>query len=50
TWHAAPSRGLQRWFERSGTPDAVNPRWPRRLARCGGARRLEPAHAWEAAV
>lgn len=29
-WHAAQARGLQAWFARSGTPEAVNPAWPLR--------------------
>ncbi|MEU1041650.1 3'-5' exonuclease [Streptomyces sp. NPDC005551] len=30
TWHAAQARGLQAWFARSGTPEAVDPAWPLR--------------------
>ncbi|MEU5098588.1 3'-5' exonuclease [Streptomyces sp. NPDC020996] len=30
TWHAAQARGLQAWFARSGTPEAVNTDWPLR--------------------
>jgi DNA polymerase-3 subunit epsilon len=30
TWHAAQARGLQAWFARSGTPEAVDPSWPLR--------------------
>ncbi|WP_405655160.1 exonuclease domain-containing protein [Streptomyces sp. RK9] len=29
-WHAAQARGLQAWFARSGTPEAVDPAWPLR--------------------
>ena len=29
-WHAAQARGLQAWFDRSGTPEAVDPAWPLR--------------------
>lgn len=29
-WHAAQARGLQAWFARSGTPEAVNTAWPLR--------------------
>ncbi|MGR8011610.1 exonuclease domain-containing protein [Streptomyces hypolithicus] len=29
-WHAAQARGLQAWFARNGTPEAVNPAWPLR--------------------
>ncbi|WP_411142965.1 exonuclease domain-containing protein [Streptomyces sp. x-80] len=29
-WHAAQARGLQEWFSRSGTPEAVDPHWPLR--------------------
>ncbi|WP_405391941.1 3'-5' exonuclease [Streptomyces sp. NBC_01102] len=29
-WHAAQARGLQAWFEKSGTPEAVDPSWPLR--------------------
>ncbi|MFJ6620273.1 exonuclease domain-containing protein [Kitasatospora sp. NPDC091335] len=49
-WHAAQARGLQRWFDRSGTPERVDPSWPLRPARCGCGRRLEPEHGCEAAA
>ncbi|MFF4173499.1 3'-5' exonuclease [Streptomyces sp. NPDC001744] len=29
-WHAAQARGLQAWFARQGTPEAVDPSWPLR--------------------
>ncbi|GHE49133.1 3'-5' exonuclease [Streptomyces vinaceus] len=29
-WHAAQARGLQAWFARQGTPEAVDPHWPLR--------------------
>ncbi|MET9437956.1 3'-5' exonuclease [Streptomyces sp. NPDC006551] len=29
-WHAAQARGLQAWFARNGTPEAVDPAWPLR--------------------
>ena len=29
-WHAAQARGLEAWFERSGTQEAVDPAWPLR--------------------
>ncbi|MEU3254967.1 3'-5' exonuclease [Streptomyces sp. NPDC006997] len=29
-WHAAQARGLQAWFARSGTDEAVDPAWPLR--------------------
>ncbi|MFF3494048.1 3'-5' exonuclease [Streptomyces sp. NPDC002795] len=29
-WHAAQARGLEAWFARSGTPEAVDPAWPLR--------------------
>jgi DNA polymerase-3 subunit epsilon len=29
-WHAAQARGLQAWFARSGTPEAVDQAWPLR--------------------
>ncbi|MFI8007193.1 3'-5' exonuclease [Streptomyces sp. NPDC086010] len=31
-WHAAQARGLQAWFEKSGTPETVDPAWPLRPA------------------
>ncbi|MCX3060724.1 3'-5' exonuclease [Streptomyces beihaiensis] len=30
TWHAAQARGLQAWFARSGTDEAVDTAWPMR--------------------
>ncbi|WP_250303413.1 exonuclease domain-containing protein [Streptomyces sp. A 4/2] len=30
SWHAAQARGLQAWFTRQGTPEAVDPAWPLR--------------------
>ncbi|MFE0465105.1 3'-5' exonuclease [Kitasatospora sp. NPDC058965] len=32
TWHAAQARGLQEWFDRSGTPERVDRSWPLRPA------------------
>ncbi|MGV9316967.1 exonuclease domain-containing protein [Streptomyces sp. NPDC003691] len=29
-WHAGQARGLQAWFARSGSPEAVDPAWPLR--------------------
>lgn len=29
-WHAAQARGLQAWFSRNGSPEAVDPAWPLR--------------------
>ncbi|QXE37820.1 MULTISPECIES: 3'-5' exonuclease [Streptomyces] len=29
-WHAAQARGLQAWFSRNGTEEAVDPAWPLR--------------------
>ncbi|MFC1415949.1 exonuclease domain-containing protein [Streptacidiphilus cavernicola] len=29
-WHAAQARGLQQWFARSGSPEAVDTSWPLR--------------------
>jgi DNA polymerase-3 subunit epsilon len=29
-WHAAQARGLQAWFARNGSEEAVNPAWPLR--------------------
>lgn len=49
-WHAAQARGLQRWFDRSGTPERVDLSWPLRPALCGCGRRLEPEHGCEAAA
>ncbi|MFJ9694623.1 3'-5' exonuclease [Kitasatospora sp. NPDC101183] len=49
-WHAAQARGLQRWFDRSGTPERVDLSWPLRPARCGCGRRLEPEHGCSAAA
>ena len=31
-WHAAQARGLQAWFAKNGTADAVDPAWPLRPA------------------
>jgi DNA polymerase-3 subunit epsilon len=31
-WHAAQARGLQAWFERSSSGEAVDPAWPLRLS------------------
>ncbi|MFS0697545.1 3'-5' exonuclease [Streptomyces nitrosporeus] len=31
-WHAAQARGLEAWFARNGTPEAVDPAWPLRPA------------------
>ncbi|PYC76358.1 DNA polymerase III subunit epsilon [Streptomyces tateyamensis] len=31
-WHAAQARGLQEWFDRSGTPERVDRSWPLRPA------------------
>ncbi|MDQ0989845.1 3'-5' exonuclease [Streptomyces sp. V3I7] len=30
TWHAAQARGLEAWFARSGSAEAVDPAWPLR--------------------
>ncbi|MGW8490709.1 exonuclease domain-containing protein [Streptomyces sp. NPDC055886] len=30
SWHAAQARGLEAWFAKSGTPEAVDPSWPLR--------------------
>ncbi|WP_441251750.1 3'-5' exonuclease [Kitasatospora sp. McL0602] len=49
-WHAAQARGLQNWFDRSGTPEQVDFSWPLRPARCGCGRRLSAAHHCEAAA
>ncbi|MFF4648766.1 exonuclease domain-containing protein [Streptomyces sp. NPDC001380] len=51
-WHAAQARGLQAWFERSGTPERVDTAWPLRPRRCGCGRRLQPGrvHSCEAAA
>ncbi|MCX4745160.1 exonuclease domain-containing protein [Kitasatospora sp. NBC_01287] len=35
-WHAAQARGLQNWFDRSGTPERVDRSWPLRPVRCAG--------------
>ncbi len=29
-WHAAQARGLQAWFQRTGTEEVVDPAWPLR--------------------
>lgn len=29
-WHAAQARGLQAWFAKNGTAEAVDPAWPLR--------------------
>ncbi len=29
-WHAAQARGLQAWFARNGSEEAVDPAWPLR--------------------
>ncbi|KUF14108.1 MULTISPECIES: 3'-5' exonuclease [Streptomyces] len=29
-WHASQARGLEAWFARSGSPEAVDPAWPLR--------------------
>ncbi|MFJ5231567.1 3'-5' exonuclease [Kitasatospora sp. NPDC088391] len=44
-WYAAQARGLERWFERSGSPERVDTAWPLRPARCRCGERLEPGHA-----
>ncbi|RKE18070.1 exonuclease domain-containing protein [Streptomyces sp. TLI_171] len=49
-WHAAQARGLERWFERSGSPERVDTAWPLRPARCRCGARLEPGHACELAA
>ncbi|MBP0448501.1 3'-5' exonuclease [Kitasatospora sp. RG8] len=49
-WHAAQARGLQNWFDRSGTPERVDLSWPLRPARCGCGRRLLPGHSCEVAA
>lgn len=51
-WHAAQARGLQAWFERSGTPEQVDTAWPLRPERCACGRRLLPGreHRCEAAA
>ncbi|WP_406196582.1 3'-5' exonuclease [Kitasatospora sp. NBC_01560] len=49
-WHAAQARGLQNWFDRSGTPERVDLSWPVRPARCGCGRRLSAEHSCEAAA
>ncbi|MFJ2605160.1 3'-5' exonuclease [Streptomyces sp. NPDC091279] len=30
TWHAAQARGMQAWFARGGSPEAIDPAWPLR--------------------
>ncbi|MGW4892835.1 exonuclease domain-containing protein [Kitasatospora sp. NPDC004240] len=49
-WHAAQARGLQNWFERSGSAERVDFSWPLRPARCGCGRRLSPEHSCEVAA
>ncbi len=49
-WHAAQARGLQNWFDRSGTQERVDRSWPLRPVRCGCGRRLTPEHRCEAAA
>ncbi|MGW6913622.1 exonuclease domain-containing protein [Kitasatospora sp. NPDC054939] len=49
-WHAAQARGLQNWFDRSGSPERVDCSWPLRPARCGCGRRLSPEHSCEVAA
>ncbi|MFE2726186.1 3'-5' exonuclease [Kitasatospora sp. NPDC059327] len=49
-WHAAQARGLQNWFDRSGTPERVDLSWPLRPARCGCGRRLSAEHSCEIAA
>ncbi|MFF0296416.1 3'-5' exonuclease [Kitasatospora sp. NPDC004614] len=49
-WHASQARGLERWFERAGTPEQVDTAWPLRPARCRCGERLEPGHACELAA
>ncbi|MFG3052898.1 exonuclease domain-containing protein [Kitasatospora sp. NPDC048239] len=49
-WHAAQARGLQNWFDRTGTPERVDLSWPLRPARCGCGRRLSPEHSCEVAA
>ncbi|MFD9130198.1 3'-5' exonuclease [Kitasatospora sp. NPDC059571] len=49
-WHAAQARGLQDWFDRSGTPERVDLAWPLRPARCDCGRPLADEHRCEAAA
>jgi DNA polymerase-3 subunit epsilon len=49
-WHAAQARGLQNWFDRSGTPERVDLSWPLRPVRCECGRRLSAEHRCEAAA
>ncbi|MEY9948664.1 exonuclease domain-containing protein [Kitasatospora sp. GAS1066B] len=50
-WHAAQARGLQNWFDRSGTPEHVDRSWPLRPARCAGCGvPLATAHRCESAA
>lgn len=49
-WHIAQARGLQRWFDRSGTPERVDLSWPLRPARCSCGERLGPHHRCELAA
>jgi DNA polymerase-3 subunit epsilon len=50
TWHAAQARGLQNWFDRSGSTERVDFHWPLRPARCGCGRRLSSDHRCEVAA
>ncbi|MDH6114237.1 DNA polymerase-3 subunit epsilon [Kitasatospora sp. MAP12-15] len=49
-WHAAQARGLQDWFDRSGTQERVDRSWPLRPARCACGRPLTTGHSCEAAA
>ncbi|MEV4613650.1 exonuclease domain-containing protein [Kitasatospora sp. NPDC049258] len=49
-WHAAQARGLQRWFDRSGTPEQVDFAWPLRPARCTCGHRLSADHRCDLAA
>lgn len=49
-WHAAQARGLQGWFDRSGSPERVDFAWPLRPARCVCGQRLALDHSCEAAA
>ncbi len=49
-WHAAQARGLQNWFDRSGSPERVDFSWPLRPARCECGLRLSAEHRCEAAA
>ncbi|GAA2248118.1 3'-5' exonuclease [Kitasatospora cystarginea] len=50
SWYAAQARGLQNWFDRSGSTERVDFHWPLRPARCGCGRRLSSNHRCEAAA